>query len=61
MLFRCVKDLVHIPNNHHFLSRKTPQYYESPTRTWDIGGDDFGTMDDVVILEIAQPPLMNQK
>ncbi|KAH6778054.1 hypothetical protein C2S52_006436 [Perilla frutescens var. hirtella] len=48
------EDLVFIHSNLRLLSRKTPEYYKGDSKMWDIGGDNFGTLDDVGDLEIAQ-------
>ncbi|KAH6780496.1 hypothetical protein C2S52_011733 [Perilla frutescens var. hirtella] len=48
------EDLVFIHSNLRFLSRKIPKYYKGDSKMWDIGGDNFGTLDDVGDLEIAQ-------
>ncbi|KAH6781453.1 hypothetical protein C2S51_006746 [Perilla frutescens var. frutescens] len=48
------EDLVFIHSNLRLLSRKTPKYYKGDSKMWDIRGDNFGTLDDVGDLEIAQ-------
>ncbi|GKB99952.1 hypothetical protein Tco_0986089 [Tanacetum coccineum] len=40
------EDLVFIHNNLRLLSRSTDQYNEEKTMMWDVGGDDFGTLED---------------
>ncbi|PRQ41046.1 putative HAT dimerization domain, ribonuclease H-like domain-containing protein [Rosa chinensis] len=47
------EDLVFVHNNLRLLSRRTPQY--KCGEMWDIGGDDFDSMDTVNggILEVA--------
>ncbi|XP_052201701.1 uncharacterized protein LOC127807702 [Diospyros lotus] len=47
------EDLVFVHNNLRLLSRNTSQYYDEKTKMWDIGGDEFGSMEDVGILEFA--------
>lgn len=48
------EDLVFIHSNLRLLSRKSPEYLKGETKLWDIGGDNFGTLDDIGELEIAQ-------
>ncbi|GJT24412.1 50S ribosomal protein HLP, mitochondrial-like protein [Tanacetum coccineum] len=36
------------------LSRSTQQYMDEKTKMWDVGGDEFGTMEDTGFLELAQ-------
>ncbi|KAF2317633.1 hypothetical protein GH714_032866 [Hevea brasiliensis] len=47
------KDLVFIHNNLRLLSRNSSQYYDEKTKLWDVGGDQFGSMEDVGVLEFA--------
>ncbi|GJX51050.1 zinc finger, CCHC-type containing protein [Tanacetum coccineum] len=47
------EDLVLIHNNLRLLSRSTDQYNEEKTMMWDVGGDDFGTLEDTWFLEFA--------
>ncbi|RZC25650.1 hypothetical protein D0Y65_004374 [Glycine soja] len=47
------EDLVFVHSNLRLLSRNTPQYYQEETKMWDVAGDDFGSLDDCGILEIA--------
>ena len=47
------EDLVFIHNNLRLLSRSTSAYNDEKTKMWDVGGDDFGSMEDVGILEFA--------
>ncbi|GJV42729.1 hypothetical protein Tco_1421169 [Tanacetum coccineum] len=47
------EDLVFIHNNLRLLSRSTDQYNEEKTMMWDVGGDDFGTLEDTGFLEFA--------
>ncbi|GJR32398.1 hypothetical protein Tco_1108630 [Tanacetum coccineum] len=47
------EDLVFIHNNLRLLSRSTDQYNEEKTMMWDVGGDDFGTLEDIGFLEFA--------
>ncbi|GAB4843140.1 hypothetical protein Ancab_040449 [Ancistrocladus abbreviatus] len=48
------EDLVFIHNNLRLLSRNTLQYRDERTKMWDVGGDEFGTMEDIGILEFAE-------
>lgn len=47
------EDLVFVHSNLRLLSRNSPQYHNDETKMWDIGGDDFGALDDCGILEVA--------
>ncbi|KAF2316997.1 hypothetical protein GH714_010092 [Hevea brasiliensis] len=47
------EDLVFIHNNIRLLSRNSSQYYDEKTKLWDVGGDQFGSMEDVGVLEFA--------
>ncbi|XP_057985282.1 uncharacterized protein LOC110646134 [Hevea brasiliensis] len=47
------EDLVFIHNNLRLLSRNSSQYYNEKTKLWDVGGDQFGSMEDVGVLEFA--------
>ncbi|KAG5544627.1 hypothetical protein RHGRI_017158 [Rhododendron griersonianum] len=47
------KDLVYIHSNLRLLSRRSPQYCSGATKIWDIAGDQFGTFDDIGMLEVA--------
>ncbi|KAF2286291.1 hypothetical protein GH714_013313 [Hevea brasiliensis] len=47
------EDLVFIHNNLRLLSRNSSQYYDEKTKLWDVGGDQFGSMEDVGVLEFA--------
>ncbi|KAF2287080.1 hypothetical protein GH714_038052 [Hevea brasiliensis] len=47
------EDLVFIHNNLRLLSRNSSQYYDEKTNLWDVGGDQFGSMEDVGVLEFA--------
>ncbi|XP_058010224.1 uncharacterized protein LOC110671880 [Hevea brasiliensis] len=47
------EDLVFIHNNLRLLSRNSSQYYHEKTKLWDVGGDQFGSMEDVGVLEFA--------
>ncbi|GKA44724.1 hypothetical protein Tco_0737520 [Tanacetum coccineum] len=47
------EDLVFIHNNLRLLSRSTDQYNEEKTMMWDVGGDDFGTLEDTTFLEFV--------
>ena len=50
-----VKDLIYVHNNLRLLSRRSSNYNEDESKMWDIGGDDFDSMDieNVGILEIV--------
>ncbi|KAL0401388.1 UNVERIFIED_CONTAM: hypothetical protein Slati_4168700 [Sesamum latifolium] len=50
---QCAQDLVFLHNNLRLLSRRTPQYIQGNTKMWDVARDDFETIEDVGILEIA--------
>ena len=59
------QDLVFIHNSLRFLSRNSEQYEEEKTKMWDVGGDDFYSMEDVGYLEFAnlsldEPDLENR-
>ena len=47
------EDLVFIHNNLRLLSRNTSAYNDEKTKMWDVGGDDFGSMEDLGVLEFA--------
>ena len=49
------EDLVYVHNNLRLLSKRSPKYNEDESKMWDIGGDDFDSMDieNAGILEIA--------
>ena len=47
------EDLIFVHSNLWLLSRNTPQYHQEETKMWDVAGDDFGSLDDCGILEIA--------
>ena len=47
------EDLIFVHNNLCLLSRNTSQYYDEKTKMWDVGGDEFESMEDVGILEFA--------
>lgn len=49
-----VEDLVNVHTNLRLLSRKSQEYYEGETKMWDIGGDDFGSLEGSGILEVAK-------
>ncbi|KAF2320237.1 hypothetical protein GH714_026271 [Hevea brasiliensis] len=42
-----------IHNNLHLLLRNSSQYYDEKTKLWDVGGDQFGSMEDVGVLEFT--------
>ncbi|GKB88741.1 hypothetical protein Tco_0961013 [Tanacetum coccineum] len=48
------EDLVFVHNNLRLLSRSTEQYLDEKTKMWDVGGDEFGTMEDTCFFELAQ-------
>ncbi|GJV35980.1 hypothetical protein Tco_0806888 [Tanacetum coccineum] len=41
-------------NNLRLLSRNTDQYLDEKTKMWDVGGDEFGTMEDTGYLRFAE-------
>uniref|UniRef100_A0A0R0KK58 DUF659 domain-containing protein n=1 Tax=Glycine max TaxID=3847 RepID=A0A0R0KK58_SOYBN len=47
------EDLVFVHSNLRLHSRNTPHYHQEETKMWDVAGDDFGSLDDYGILEIA--------
>ena len=49
------KDLIYIHNNLRLLLKRSPNYNEGESKMWDIGGDDFDSIDieNAGILEIA--------
>ncbi|KAF2293829.1 hypothetical protein GH714_005037 [Hevea brasiliensis] len=47
------EDSVFIHNNLRLLSRNSFTYYDEKTKLWDVGGDQFGSMEDVGVLEFA--------
>ncbi|KAG5010005.1 hypothetical protein JHK87_018520 [Glycine soja] len=47
------EDLVFVHSNLRLLLRNTPQYHQEETKMWDVAGDDFGSLDDCGVLEIA--------
>ncbi|KAH1237910.1 hypothetical protein GmHk_08G022700 [Glycine max] len=47
------EDLVFVHSNLHLLSRNFPQYHQEETKMWDIIGDEFGSLDENEILEVA--------
>ena len=48
------KDLVFVHNNLRLLSRSTDQYLDEKPKMWDVGGDEFGTLEDMGFLELAE-------
>ncbi|XP_058766128.1 uncharacterized protein LOC131639665 [Vicia villosa] len=59
------EDLVFVHSNLRLLSRNSPQYKQEETKMWDIAGDNFGSLDDCRILEVAnlsldEPELENE-
>ncbi|CAN7074785.1 unnamed protein product [Brassica oleracea var. botrytis] len=65
-LLSCLDSLVHLMCSAlRFLSRNSEQYEEEKTKMWDVGGDDFYSMEDVGYLEFAnlsldEPDLENR-
>nr|KYP56762.1 hypothetical protein KK1_003009 [Cajanus cajan] len=47
------EDLVYVHTNLRLLSRKSEEYMQGSTRMWDIGGDAWGSFDDVENIEVA--------
>ncbi|KAK7300483.1 hypothetical protein RJT34_11327 [Clitoria ternatea] len=47
------EDLVFVHNNLRLLSRNSDQYKDEKTKMWDVGGDEFGNLDDLGYLEFA--------
>ncbi|KAJ1393608.1 Ribonuclease H-like superfamily [Sesbania bispinosa] len=47
------EDLVFFHSNLCFLSRNYPQYQQEETKLWDIAGDEFDSLDEFGILEVA--------
>ncbi|KAJ1377248.1 Ribonuclease H-like superfamily [Sesbania bispinosa] len=47
------EDLVFVHSNIRLLSRNSPQYHQEETKMWDIAGDEFGSLDECGILEVA--------
>ncbi|KAJ1393400.1 hypothetical protein SESBI_35001 [Sesbania bispinosa] len=47
------KDLVFVHSNLRLLSRNSPQYHQEETKLWDIAGDEFDSLDEFGILEVA--------
>lgn len=46
-------DLVFIHNNLRLLSRNTTEYNDDKSKMWDVGGDEFASLEDVGILQFA--------
>ncbi|CAN6925853.1 unnamed protein product [Brassica oleracea] len=65
-LLSCLDSLVHLMCSAlRFLSRNSEQYEEEKAKMWDVGGDDFYSMEDVGYLEFAnlsldEPDLENR-
>ncbi|GFY95573.1 global transcription factor group B1 [Actinidia rufa] len=51
------EDLVFVHSNLRLLSRRSPQYCNGETKMWDIAGDQFGSLEDVGMLEVANRSL----
>lgn len=47
------EELVFVHNNLRLLSRSSSQYHDEKTKYWDVGGDEFGSMEDTCVLEFA--------
>ncbi|KAL1204457.1 hypothetical protein V5N11_004043 [Cardamine amara subsp. amara] len=47
------QDLVYIHNNLRLLSRNAGEYNDEKTKTWDVGGDEFDSMEDMGFLEFS--------
>ncbi|KAL2341147.1 hypothetical protein Fmac_009087 [Flemingia macrophylla] len=47
------QDLVFVHSNLRLLSRNSPQYNQEETKLWDIAGDEFDSLDEFGILEVA--------
>lgn len=47
------EDLVYVHSNLRLLSRNSPQYHQEETKMWDVAGDEFGSLDDSGVLEVA--------
>ncbi|XP_058005468.1 uncharacterized protein LOC131181423 [Hevea brasiliensis] len=53
LTLKCVEDLVFIYNNRRLLSINSSQYYDEKIKLWDVGGDQFRSMEDVGVLEFV--------
>ncbi|GFY82759.1 hypothetical protein Acr_02g0009990 [Actinidia rufa] len=53
MTTKRAEDLIFIHSKLRLLSRRTPQYAQGDNKMWDIAGDNFDSLDDVGVLEIA--------
>ena len=58
---QCAKDLVFIHNNLRLLSRRTPEYSKGETKSWDIAGNAFDSLEDLGMLEVANFSLDDPK
>ncbi|CAH9118983.1 unnamed protein product [Cuscuta epithymum] len=47
------EDLVFVHNNLRLLSRSSEQYTDEKTKMWDVGGDEFGNLEDMGYLALA--------
>ncbi|KAJ1418855.1 Ribonuclease H-like superfamily [Sesbania bispinosa] len=47
------EDLVFVHSNLHLLSRNSLQCHQEETKLWDIAGDEFDSLDEFGILEVA--------
>ncbi len=45
--------MVFIHNNRRLLSINSSQYYDEKIKLWDVGGDQFRSMEDVGVLEFV--------
>ena len=53
MMPQHAEDLVFIHRNLWFLSTRSAQYFKGETKMSDIAGDNFGSFDEVRMLEVA--------
>ena len=47
------EDLAFVYSNLCLLSRNSSQYHEEKTKMWDLARDEFGSLDDSGIIDIA--------
>ncbi|KAL1194379.1 hypothetical protein V5N11_017847 [Cardamine amara subsp. amara] len=47
------QDLVYIHNNLRLLPRNAGEYNDEKTKKWDVGGDEFDSMEDMGFLEFS--------
>ena len=55
------EDLVFIHNNLRLLSIRTLEYLKGETKSWNIDGDAFDSLEDVDMLEVANFSLDDPK